>query len=47
MICRCPPQPLVRPESTMDAGATDRMAAYRRSELGAKDPSEVVAKYRP
>lgn len=27
--------------------ATDRMAAYRRGELAAKDLSEVVAKYRP
>lgn len=27
--------------------ATDRLAAYRRGELGAKDLSEVVAKYRP
>ena len=27
--------------------ATDRVAAYRRGELAAKDLSEVVAKYRP
>ena len=27
--------------------ATDRLAAYRRGELAAKDLSEVVAKYRP
>ncbi len=27
--------------------ATDRVAAYRRGELGAKGLSEVVAKYRP
>lgn len=27
--------------------ATDRMAAYRRGEVAAKDLSEVVAKYRP
>jgi putative addiction module component (TIGR02574 family) len=27
--------------------ATDRMAAYRRGELAAKDLSDVVAKYRP
>ena len=27
--------------------ATDRMAAYRRGELSAKDLSDVVAKYRP
>jgi putative addiction module component (TIGR02574 family) len=27
--------------------ASDRLAAYRRGELAAKDLSEVVAKYRP
>ncbi|TXL72424.1 addiction module protein [Vineibacter terrae] len=27
--------------------ATDRVAAYRRGELGAKDLSDVVARYRP
>jgi hypothetical protein len=27
--------------------ATDRVAAYRRGELAAKDLSDVVAKYRP
>ncbi|WIM09554.1 addiction module protein [Enhydrobacter sp.] len=27
--------------------ATDRVAAYRRGELAAKDLSEVIAKYRP
>ena len=27
--------------------ATDRLAAYRRGELAAKDLSEIVAKYRP
>ena len=27
--------------------ATDRLVAYRRGELGAKDLSEVFAKYRP
>ena len=27
--------------------ASDRLAAYRRGELAAKDLSEIVAKYRP
>jgi hypothetical protein len=27
--------------------AADRLAAYRRGELSAKDLSEIVAKYRP
>jgi putative addiction module component (TIGR02574 family) len=27
--------------------ATDRVAAYRRGELAAKDLSDVIAKYRP
>lgn len=27
--------------------ATDRLAAYRRGELAAKDLSKIVAKYRP
>jgi putative addiction module component (TIGR02574 family) len=27
--------------------ATDRVAAYRRGELAAKDLSDIVAKYRP